>query len=348
MKFKLFVFTLLLIGFSTLDFLGGSSKKDVISNKEKMVIAVDTLRANYFVNKGEPTGYQLELLKLYTKKFNTPFEMLSVGDKNERITMLLNGTADIVVFSEGSDSLCTLLKARKDICASIPMDDKNQSVWIIKSGNEHLINSINLWISELKDTQLYCFWQIRYFDRSYFGSKGRISPYDHWFKRYSAEIGWDWRLLAALSYQESKFNPEVESRCGAYGLMQVMPETAMYIGVDSIEHPENNIRAGVKLIKWLQRQLEKEEIPEEEQLKFVLSAYNAGIGRVEDCRNFAYSQGKSPDIWDEVKKVVPLMSKPEYYEGEYIRRGKFRGDETLRFVDEVLGRYQHYKNLVPS
>jgi membrane-bound lytic murein transglycosylase F len=176
------------------------------------------------------------------------------------------------------------------------------------------------------------------------GRKGKISSYDHWFKKYSVEIDWDWRLLAALSYQESKFNPFVESKKGAYGLMQIMPETAVYMGVDTIEHPENNIRAGVKLIKWLQKQINDENILERERLKFILAAYNAGIGRINDCRNFAYLYGKNPDIWEEVKLVIPLMANPVDY-GEYMRYGKFSGNETIRFVDEILERYDRYAGI---
>ena len=349
MKFKLFIFVLLLFSFSTLDFIMKSSKKVSTFDKERLVIAVDTLHQNYFINKkGEPAGYQLELLKLYAQKFNTSFEILRVADKQERLDMLRNGDVDVAIFSESADNLPQILQANKDVCSTIPMDDQIGSAWLVKDGNEILVSDVNVWMSEVKETMFYRQWQAQYFDSSYAGRKGRISSYDHWFKQYSKEIGWDWRLLAAISYQESKFNPAVESKRGAYGLMQVMPNTAAYVGVDNIEHPENNIRAGVKLIKWIQRQISKENIPEEEQLKFILSVYNAGIGRVEDCRNFARSQGKNPDIWDEVKEVIPLMSKPEHYEGEYIQRGKFNGKETLRYVDDVLAHYDRYKNIDPS
>lgn len=349
MKFKLFIFILLFACFSTLDFIGNSTLyKSIPESRGKLIVAVDTLNANYLVKKGKPSGYQLELLEIYSQKFNIPYEILPVGSIAERLAMLNANDVDVVVYSGGLDSLQHLLKSYKGICSSVPVDDKIQSVWIVKSGNEHLISGINTWISEVKQSKAYKYWQVKYFDQNYAGRKGKISPYDHWFKKYSTDIKWDWRLLAALSYQESKFNPAVESRRGAYGLMQIMPQTADYIGIDSIEHPENNIRAGVKLLKWLQRQIDKEDIPEEEQLKFLLSAYNAGIGRVEDCRNFARSQGKNPNKWDEVKTVIPLMDDPEYYNSEYIKRGKFRGGETIRFVDEILERYQHYKNLVPS
>ena len=219
---------------------------------------------------------------------------------------------------------------------------------MVKSGNEQIISSINSWVCELKETQEYKLWQLQYFDPNYFGKKGKISSYDHWFKKYSAEIGWDWRLLAAICYQESRFNPQVESPRGAYGLMQLMPETAEYIGVTDIEHPENNIRAGVKLIKWLQRQIDKREIPEEERLSFILSAYNAGLGRIEDCRSLARSLGKDPDKWDDIVEIIPLINEPEYYQSEFIRHGKFKGVETLDYVNQVLDRYQHYKDILPA
>lgn len=117
---------------------------------------------------------------------------------------------------------------------------------------------------------------------------GKISHYDDLFRRYAKEIGWDWRLLASLAYTESNFNPNVVSWAGAKGLMQLMPATARAMGVPpgKEQDPEESIKAAVKYIAGMQRTFSK-ITDKEEQAKFILAAYNSGIGHVTDAMALA-------------------------------------------------------------
>ena len=141
---------------------------------------------------------------------------------------------------------------------------------------------------------------------------GKISKYDKEIRRYSAQINWDWLLLASLIYQESRFNHSVVSWAGAFGLMQLMPSTASTYGVGSSSPPGDNIAAGVKFIKWLDKQLPKEINDSNERVKFVLASYNIGLGHILDARNLAKKYGRNPNVWfDNVEYFLLQKANPK-------------------------------------
>jgi len=215
-----------------------------------------------------------------------------------------------------------------------------------------VMKAMYTWFNSFKYTAQHADIASRFYpsqkSRSFPYFSRELSPYDDLIRKYSKEIGWDWRLLAALIHQESNFRMNVSSSKGAIGLMQVKEAVAQRYGVNPffLYDPEQNIRAGSLMLKDLHRILRDNLMEEEELIKFVLAAYNAGPGRIEDCRNFALSQGKNPDNWEEVSGVFPLMNQKEHYQGEYIKIGPFKGNETTAYVSGVLGRYQLYCALV--
>ena len=175
-------------------------------------------------------------------------------------------------------------------------------------------------------------------------SHGRISPYDCIIKKHSSRVGWDWKLLAALIYCESRFLAHSESGKGAAGLMQIKPSTAHAYGTYDLYSPEDNIYAGTRHLRYLKNLFIKDGITDSSDLvRFTLAAYNAGEGRIEDCRAFAESIGKNPDKWDEVSEAIPLMDEKEHYEeNENIKLGRFNGNETISYVRKVLSQYEKY------
>jgi membrane-bound lytic murein transglycosylase F len=171
--------------------------------------------------------------------------------------------------------------------------------------------------------------------------------WDDMIKRASKEIGWDWRLLASLIYQESRFDPEVESWAGAYGLMQVMPLTGEKFGIDVKTSPANNVRAGILYIKWLTSMFESKIPDEKERFKFILASYNAGPGHVLDAMKLAEKNGMDPLKWDGNVAVWLLKkSDPVYYNDKVVKNGYFRGTESVTYVSEVLERFDHYRNII--
>ncbi len=177
----------------------------------------------------------------------------------------------------------------------------------------------------------------------------RVSRYDDLIRVFSDSINWDWRLLASLIWQESRFRPDVVSGRGAYGLMQIMPGTGRNFGIDIKSSPENNLRAGILYITWLYSIFDARIPNEAEKLSFVLAAYNAGPGHVLDAMRLAEKHGMDPQKWEGSVAVWLLKkSEPRYYRDSVVRSGYFRGRESVKFVSEVLGRYEHYKVTIPE
>ena len=180
-------------------------------------------------------------------------------------------------------------------------------------------------------------------------AKGEISVYDHLFRQYARQCNWDWRLLAAQAYQESAFDAEAVSFMGAMGLMQLMPGTARDVGVSQqdVFHPESNIRGAVRLINQLNQHYAAIH-SEQERINFILAAYNAGPGHVDDARALARKFGKDPDRWlGNVDGYVLRMAEPRFYNLPEVQHGYFRGSETYDYVNSIRVRWEEYKRVRP-
>ena len=173
-----------------------------------------------------------------------------------------------------------------------------------------------------------------------------ISAYDNLIRRISEEEGHDWRLMSAIAYHESRFMPDLTSRSGACGLMQIMPSVARHfeIPTERIADPATNIWLANKLMTEIQSTLRLPEgTPEKDRMSIVLASYNGGIGHVSDARRLARVHGEDPNSWEVVARYLTLKAEPEYYENEVVKCGRFTGSrQTLAYVDDVLGRYDKY------
>ena len=232
-----------------------------------------------------------------------------------------------------------------------------RSSWAVRKNSHGLAGAVNEWVKENNKSDSYKAITKRYFELSKnlphnavlsFG-KGQISVYDHLFKKYAGDIGWDWRLIASQAYNESHFDTTAVSWAGARGLMQLMPRTAAAFGVSPAEitNPEKNIKAAVRSMKVLDKSFSKISNPRE-RIKFILAAYNGGIGHVYDAMALAEKYGKNPYVWDgNVREFILLKSNPEYFNDEVCKFGYFKGRQTTTYVSEVLRYYDMYKQKIP-
>lgn len=235
---------------------------------------------------------------------------------------------------------------------SLDVSFPQRAAWCVSKESPLLLNYINEWVTKTYKSARHSAIYNKYFEKSkYFESEGykkipnynRISSYDEYFKKYASIIGWDWRLIAAVAYKESKFNPKVVSWAGACGIMQIMPSTAMSLGLTEEEFfdPEKNIRTGVKYLSKMKKLFPKIS-DKQEQIKFVLASYNAGVGHVFDARALAEKNGKNPDLWSDVREYLRLKSDPEYYNDEVCKYGYCRGEEPVNYVDIITMKYSEY------
>lgn len=276
-------------------------------------------------------------------------------ESEQLITMVAEGEIEYTVSDENIARVNQTYYPEIDIQTAVSFPQN--LAWAVKRGDNQLREEINTWLEGFSGTiesqLLYAKYfrnprSARFIRSDYFAlTSGRISPYDDLIKKYSEEIGWDWRLLASLIYQESRFYPEAESWAGAAGLMQLMPSTAERFGVNMISDPEQNIAAGVEFIKWLDDILSDRLMDESERLKFILASYNVGLGHVLDARALARKNNKDPDVWTgSVDYFLLNKSNPEYYLDPVVRHGYCRGEEPYKYVTEILERYDHYRNIV--
>lgn len=175
-------------------------------------------------------------------------------------------------------------------------------------------------------------------------SHGIISAYDDLFRRHSLTAGWDWRLLAAMCYQESGFDPQAISSVGAEGLMQLMPATAEAMGVpvDKRFEPEHNIAASARYIRIVSQSF-SDINNAEERIKFTLAAYNGGVGHIQDAQILARKAGKNHQLWHEVAPYILHLSEPQYYRDPDVRHGYMRGSETEAYVRLIIERWNQYR-----
>lgn len=217
-------------------------------------------------------------------------------------------------------------------------------------GDSSLLLAINGWIDNFEQRNLNRILAKYVNKGNVFSQKkpkeGQLSQFDGIIKKAARDINWDWRLLASLIYQESRFKLDLESEKGAFGLMQLMPVVMERFGIDYDATPEEQLEAGGKLIKYLSDCLENKVSDSTERIKFVLAAYNSGLGHVYDAQRLAAKYGKDPEVWDNsVDYFILNKSKKQYYNDTCCKAGYLRGSETYHFVEEVLERYYQYQAL---
>jgi peptidoglycan lytic transglycosylase F len=229
--------------------------------------------------------------------------------------------------------------------------------WALHPSSDSLKKVIDQWIKDYRKTSHYAILYNKYFKNRhtyrsihseyYTLGSGKISEFDNLIRKESERIGWDWRLLASVIYQESRFNPDAVSWAGAFGLMQLMPLTAKNYGITLDSPPADQIRAGASFIKWLDDRF-IDLIPDrDERIKFILASYNIGLGHIQDARRLAERYQDDPNIWHgSVDEWLLKKADPEYYTDQVVRYGFARGIETYNFVKDILERYEHYKNIV--
>lgn len=437
---------------------------DAIRKRGRLIAVTDFNSTDYFIYKGEPMGFNYELLKSFSDFIGIDLEIIAENNYDRAFDMLKTGEADLlafgltagsvsnqeILFTDPVDETRQVLVQRKPHNWNIMTDDainsklirntedlaeksvyvqeksphaerlaeiaketgfrvniipvpyeseklikhvsdgeidytvcdenvamvnstyypgidvntevslpQNLAWGVRKENSKDLLAELNRWISVYRNTTSYSLLHAKYFRNSrsnsivksdyYSLNTGRVCQYDDLIRKFSANINWDWRLLASLICQESQFKPDVRSIAGAYGLMQIMPVTGRNFNIDITASPENNLKAGILYINWLYSIFDSKIVDSEERLLFVLAAYNAGPGHVLDAMRLAEKNGMDPQKWDGNVAVWLLKkAEPLYYKDSVVKNGYFRGKESVKFVSEVLNRFEHYKNIIPQ
>lgn len=238
---------------------------------------------------------------------------------------------------------------------SMPIGVLQQVAWATRKNSPKLLDEINIWLAKIKKEATFMVVYNRYYKsprtslirmQSDYSSMGgnKLSPFDSLLKQGAVELGWDWRLLASLVYQESHFLPTGESWAGARGLMQLMPETAKRFGAKNLDDPRQSIKAGVGYLKYLDNYWKKRVTDPDQRLKFILASYNAGLTHIIDARKLAEKHGRDPNVWEEnVEYYLTKKSDPKFYRDPVVVAGYCKCEEPVNYVKDVLERFQEYK-----
>ncbi|MGM0636495.1 MAG: transglycosylase SLT domain-containing protein [Bacteroidota bacterium] len=232
-----------------------------------------------------------------------------------------------------------------------------QIAWGVRKESTELLEVVNEWITNVKKTTDFHVIYNKYYKNKrrykarvqsefYSINDQKISPYDDLIKKYADEIGWDWRLIASIAYQESQFQPHSESWVGAKGLMQIMPATAEELKITDPSDPNQSLRGGTAYLKTLWKK--HDDIPDSiQRVKFTLASYNSGYGHLLDAQRVAEHQKLDPFTWDDnVETAILELATPKIYNSSMVRYGYVRGSEPYNYVRQIFERYEHYKKFI--
>jgi membrane-bound lytic murein transglycosylase F len=324
----------------------------VLVGREKLTswdsLGLDTV----YVRKGAAYKSQLELLK---DSLHLDFSILEVQDHEE---ILLDRVFEQEVRWTVAEKNVAQTNATyyDELQLGLEVSREEPVTWAMRSSSPELLQAVNSWLVEKKEVFIPRTYA-RYFLNSKnqyerttntYSSLGgnRISVYDEIIQENAQTLGWDWRLLAALVYKESRFDTTALSYAGAQGLLQLMPVTVERFGVTNPNDPIESLKGGVKYLQYLDK-FWMERVPEtNERIKFILASYTIGQGHVEDAWRLTLKYRKNTQSWQEVSNFLSLKSDPKYYRDAVVKSGYAKGHIAVKYVRDVLALFQSYKALV--
>ena len=311
------------------------------------------------VHLPEKSPYTETLIEL-SDEITGEIHVVELGGKLGDETLAQKVASGEVEFTVMQENVAELKEAEFKNLKVRPVVGRAHGVaWAVRRNAPELLAGLNAWIEEKKNGTLFDRLYKKYFiDRKshreragsqFLASKtGKLCEYDDLLKRYAADVGWDWRLLAAQAYQESRFKPQARSWAGATGLLQLMPRTAKEFGVTDSNDPEQNVQGAVRFLKWLTNHWDGRIEDEAERLKFILASYNTGAGHVEDAQRLAEKYDGDPERWEHVSYWLLQKSSQQYSGDPVVKFGYCRGLEPVQYVSSILERFEHYKQMAAT
>ncbi|MGC6247008.1 membrane-bound lytic murein transglycosylase MltF [Bisgaard Taxon 45] len=282
-----------------------------------------------------------ELLKAEKEKF--PELTWRVNEKltpEELLMQMADGKIDYVIAN--SIDVSAVQQIKPNVAVAFDLTDESTVHWYLPSNSySELQASLLDFMNSAIETGLIARIEEKYFNhlaqfdyvdtRSYLRAIETVLPkFAPLFEKYKGDL--DWRLLAAIAYQESHWNPDATSPTGVRGMMMLTKATAERMRIQDRTDPEQSIKAGSEYLHWLITQM-PDTIKEDERIWFALAAYNMGLGHLLDARRLTKSLGGDPDNWLDVKKNLPLLAEKRYYTG--LKYGYARGYEAYQYVENI-------------
>ncbi|MCB9018119.1 MAG: transporter substrate-binding domain-containing protein [Prevotellaceae bacterium] len=299
-----------------------------------------------------------ERLKNLNEEIGGGIQIRTVSNEEDEEKLIKRVAEGDIEYTVADNNIADVNKTYyPNIDSHLKVSFDQRSAWAVSLDADSLYTVVNHWFRESKNSYIYQYLYYKYFQQIKLNGRGgsrkyinkhKISVFDGLFKKYAPALDWNWKLLASVAYQESKFDPTVESWMGAKGLMQLMPQTAMAYGMDTSKmmNPEESVKAATAYLKAVERQF-SDISDRQERYKFILASYNAGVGHVRDAMALAEKFGKNSKKWDgNVDEYILLKSNPEYFNDPVVKHGYLRGEEVCNFVSEIMIRYHEYMDVI--
>jgi len=326
-----------------------SIQQKFIHHKLKFGIKNLSQLAGRTIHVREGTSYQERLEELKESGIDIDIRLLPNMATDEIIRMVSEKEIKYTI----ADSNIALLNRRyfPDIKIGMSIQEKESLGWAVKKDNQGLCDQINSFFRKAEETGIlgkihekyYGYMEIfDYFDLKKFHERitTRLPQYKDIIIRESKKYGFDWRMIAAVVYQESHFNAMAKSHTGVLGLMQVTKATAEQMEIKNRLDPEQSLKAGIKYLDILYNRF-KEIKNYHQRLLFTLASYNVGYGHIRDAQKIAETQGLDKNKWTSMKQTLPLLAKREYY--KKTKYGYARGREPVKYIENILIYYDILK-----
>jgi membrane-bound lytic murein transglycosylase F len=274
-------------------------------------------------------------------------ELVWVEDATTNSQALLDGVAEGTIDYTIADSteFGFAHDAHPDLRIAFDFPGNQSLAWAASTRYPAFLRDMRTYFSHLAGTGELAAIVKRYYDRSEDAElaeapdfvrhmQNRLPLYKKWFEEAAQQSSQDWRLLAAIGYQESKWNPRAASASGALGLMQLTVESASAVKVANPADPRQSIFGGARYFRRVYEKIPT-HVPEPDRTWLALAAYNIGYGHLEDARRLAQKAGRDPDSWGNVREFLPLLEQEYWY--TQTLNGYARGWEPVRYVDNVRG-----------
>ncbi|MDD4911339.1 MAG: membrane-bound lytic murein transglycosylase MltF [Sideroxydans sp.] len=297
------------------------SRQLIVSSDSAQVAALHLLHDEY------------ENLAWEVRKKSSPIQLLQE---------MADGKLDCTVANE--EQIATMRNFYPSLGAGLSLQPASKMSWAIDiEGDDALLEAANRFLDGVNaDNSLRQLIDRHYGHNDRLGSTDTTSFLNHtrqllphyrqWFNEAAEITGLDWRLIAALAYRESRWDPNATSFTKVRGMMMLTEDTADRMGVKNRLDPQESIMAGARYLQMIKEQLPL-RIAEQDRIWLALAAYNQGLGHLEDARVLAVRSGLNPDVWSDVKRVMPLLSKAEYF--DTVKHGQARGGEAVIHVETV-------------
>lgn len=290
---------------------------------------------------GENTSYAETIRAFQADGFDINATFSSKYSTEELLQKVAKHQIDCTV----ADSNVYALNLRyfPEIAMAFTISEREQLAWILPKNSPKLEADMYAWLNtfdqEGKMTQLkdHYYSYVLFFDyyntkMFYKRIKTRLPKFEKYFQEAATRFGISWTLLACISYQESHWNPKAKSFTGVRGLMMLTKNTAKLLHVKNRLDPKQSIVGGTRHIKQMIKFV-PEGVKGENRLKFALAAYNIGLGHIRDAQSLAKEIGLNPNVWSDLKIVLPLLSQKKYYRN--LKFGYARGEEPVKYVEAI-------------